>query len=65
MTTTQLALADPTRTRCDNDDRTGADFSHYGHNFCAECMAALISWLLDGGVADDPDLFAWVYEESK
>jgi hypothetical protein len=52
-----------TRAKCDNCGGRGADFAHNGHDFCAECMSALISWLLDGGITEDPEIFAWVYIE--
>lgn len=28
--------------------------------FCAECVSAYASWLLDGGMLADPDLYDWM-----
>lgn len=38
----------------------GPPFDYRGHSLCCECMSAFCSWLLDGGMAEDPDLFAWL-----
>jgi hypothetical protein len=35
-------------------------FVYEGHEFCCECMGALVSWFLDGGMVDDPHQFAYV-----
>lgn len=56
-------LPDPTRTPCDHCGSSGGDFRHHEHNFCCECISALTSWLLEG-VADDPELFSYVYGEA-
>jgi hypothetical protein len=53
-----------TGRKCDDcEGNREGDFSYNGHDFCAECMSAFVSWLLDGGVESDPDMYAWVFTE--
>ena len=48
-------------SHCDTRVTDDTRFFHNGFYFCAECCSALISWLLDGGVEDSPELFGYVY----
>lgn len=38
-----------------------AEFTYLDRPFCCGCMSAICSWLLDGGVREDPALFASLY----
>lgn len=31
-------------------------------SFCTEHTSAYISWLMDGGIVEEPDMWAWVNE---
>jgi hypothetical protein len=31
-----------------------------GADFCCNCMSMLCSWFLDGGVTEDPEIFAYI-----
>lgn len=44
-------------THITNDD----EFTYRGRQFCMNCASALISWMLDGGMVDEPKLFAYVF----
>jgi hypothetical protein len=35
-------------------------FTFRGFHFCTECVSSLASWFLDGGMAEDPDMFGYV-----
>lgn len=49
---------------CDHcGSKHGADFLFHGSRFCCECMSSLTSWLLDGGMVEEPDLFAYVLDD--
>ena len=50
----------PGSGKCDHCEGTGADFDFNGHQFCCECMSELTSWILDGGMVENPDQFAYV-----
>lgn len=39
-------------------------FTYRGTTLCAECVSAFVSWLLDGGMQDDPEQFDWLEEAS-
>lgn len=34
------------------------EFRYRDHPLCCECMSALCSWFLDGGMVEAPDQFA-------
>ena len=46
------------RASCEHCGSGGADFEYNRHPLCAECMSEFISWLLDGGIVENPDQFA-------
>lgn len=60
--TTDLAdlLPPSTRTECDHCGRGGGDFAYAGHCFCCECMLSLCSWILEGGMVEEPDMFDYL-----
>jgi protein-arginine kinase activator protein McsA len=47
---------------CEHCGARGGDFQHEGHDLCAECMNAFTSWLLDGGMQENPEQFAYMLE---
>jgi hypothetical protein len=55
-----VAFPSANEHRCEHCDSRGADFTYHGHRFCCECMSELCSWLLDGGMAEHPDQFAYL-----
>jgi hypothetical protein len=62
---TWLAEFPPSHDRkCEHCQSSGADFTFHGHDLCCECMAELCSWLLDGGMAQNPDQFAYLLPAS-
>ena len=34
-----------------------------GQEFCFGCTEVYVSWESEGGRADDPDMFAWLWED--
>jgi hypothetical protein len=48
---------------CEHCGHRGADFSYRGHHYCCECMSELTSWLLDGGIVENPDQFPELADE--
>lgn len=53
------------RTPCEHCGSPGADFSYEGHDLCCECMSAFISWILDGGMVEEPEMFAFMIEDEQ
>jgi hypothetical protein len=46
--------------------RTGDDpFIYRGFEFCCECMSALCSWFLDGGMSEAPEMFAYLTDRAE
>lgn len=48
---------------CDTRIENAEPFTFRGTQLCCECMSSLTSWLLDGGIEEDPDMFAYVMED--
>lgn len=41
----------------------GDTFTYRDLHFCAECISALVSWLLDGGTSEEPDQYLWLFPD--
>lgn len=39
-------------------------FRYNDFDFCCECMAALCSWFLDGGLREDPEMFRYALTDT-
>lgn len=54
--------------RCEHCDTRLSDdtrFTYKGTALCHNCTSAFISWLLDGGVTEDPDQWAWIEDDTE
>jgi hypothetical protein len=47
---------------CDTRIERSEPFTFRDHEFCCECMMSLCSWLLDGGMVEEPAMFSYVLE---
>lgn len=49
---------------CENCDSRGSMFRlPTGHDFCFDCTQVYISWEIEGGRVDDPEMFAWLWQD--